>query len=156
MVDLPTPQAIAKLVSTATQMLFATSVEFYGPCLDGVPDAGGGMAVVIPLIGSPMYVVTAKANGDSGLALAMVMFECELDAVDDGMVEDSLREIINIFAGQIKSLLAPTHQLGLPSRLTDDQTLIGWEQFSGARIFLRHAHAEIDIGIAVFDAPHLD
>jgi CheY-specific phosphatase CheX len=155
-VDLPAPQALAKLASAATQMLYGVPIEYGGPCLVDMPGVSDGHTAVVPLIGAPTYIVSAKANGDGGYALASIMFDCQIEAVDDAMVEDSLRELVNILAGQLKSLIAPTHQMGLPSRLTDDMTLVGSDQFAGARIFIRNAHAEIDIGITVFAALNFD
>ena len=155
-VDLPKPQALAKLANTAIQMLYGVPVEFGGSCPIEIPHVADGHTVVVPLIGSPTYVITAKANGDGGFALASVMFDCPIEAVDDSMVDDSLRELINIVAGQLKGLIAPWHQLGLPTRLIDDFTLVGADQFGGARIYIRNARAQIDIGVAVFAAPALD
>jgi hypothetical protein len=156
LVDLPNAQAIARLANTATQMLYGVPIEFGGTCQADFPDAAGGHAAVVPLIGAPTYVIWAKAIADGGYALASVMFDCKPEAVDEGMVDDSLRELVNILAGQLKGLIAPWHQLGLPSRLTDDLSFVDSDQFTGARIYIRNARAEIDLGVAVFAAASLD
>jgi hypothetical protein len=47
-------------------------------------------------------------------ALAAGMFGMKVDQIPEDMIEDSLRELLNMAAGQIKSVLAPDQLLGLP------------------------------------------
>lgn len=42
------------------------------------------------------------------------MFACSPEEADPSMVQDALGELLNILAGQVKSLLALDHKLGLP------------------------------------------
>ena len=147
MVNLPAPETIAQLVNQATQMLFQVPIEYAGKCPDGLPEVDDGHTVIVPLIGAPMYIVTTTATPNGGATLASVMFECPIDQASPDMIEDSLRELTNILAGQVKSILCQEHQIGLPSRLDSADTL------AGARLHIGQAGEELDISIAEFAAP---
>jgi hypothetical protein len=148
--QLPTPEVLAKLASQATQMLFSVPVAYAGDCPPGLPEAADGHTVIVPLIGDPLYILTATASHTGGAALAGVMFECSADEASEEMIEDSLRELTNILAGQVKSLMAQEHQIGLPSRLDDAGTLAGANGWAGARLQVGSGTAEVDIAVAQY------
>ena len=148
-----TSAVLAKLATTATQMLFNAPVQFGGDCPPDLPNVEGGHTVIVPLIGEPLYILSAKANGNGGPALAGMMFDCEPSETNAEMVEDSLRELTNILAGQVKTLVAQGHQLGLPSVLTDNSTLAGSSHWAGARLKIGDNTAEVDIAVAAYATP---
>ena len=131
-------------------MLFSIPVVFGGDCPPSLPDVAEGHTVIVPLIGDPLYLVTAKSTATGGSALACVMFECAPDETSAAMIEDSLRELTNILAGQLKTLIAQEHQLGLPSRLEDDATLAGSSRWAGARLQIGAQAAEVDVAVAEY------
>jgi hypothetical protein len=153
MANIPTSKTLADLASSATRMLFNVPVDFGGDCPPNLPDVADGFTVIVPLIGEPLYIVTAKANGKGGIALASIMFGVPANETESSMIEDSLRELTNILAGQVKSLIAQEHQIGLPSRLTDDATLAGASHWAGARLRIGSDVAEVDIAIAEYAVP---
>jgi hypothetical protein len=51
------------------------------------------------------------------------MFGCPADTIDAGMMEDVLRELVNMTAGQIKRVLALDEALGLPKIMTETDLL---------------------------------
>jgi len=153
MSNLPAPATLAKLASEATQMLFSVPVAFGGECPPNLPDVADGHTVIVPLIGDPLYIVSARSNEQGGVALASIMFECPTSETDTAMIEDSLRELANILAGQVKSILCKEHQLGLPSRLDDDATLSGSSSWAGARLKLGNGIAEVDIAVSEYAGP---
>jgi two-component system chemotaxis response regulator CheY len=155
-VDLPSPQSLARLVNTATEMLYNSRMTFGGGSASDLPDLGEGHTVMVPLIGAPTYLVTATSIGDGGYQLAGMMFDCSPDSVDDSMVKDSLSELVNILAGQLKGLVAPFHQLGLPSQFTKSQLLNGHVQSTGARVYIGESQAAVDVRVIVFSAMTLD
>ena len=71
---------------------------------------------MIPLMGKPLYVIAACADESGGTALASSMFNCDSSDTNPEMIEDSLRELCNMLASQMKSLNAPDHEVGLASR----------------------------------------
>jgi hypothetical protein len=147
---LPTPAVLAQMVSDATQMMFSIPVVFGGDCPPSLPDVADGHTVIVPLIGDPLYLVTAKSTAIGGVALASVMFDCTPEQADAAMIEDSLRELTNILAGQLKSLIAQQHQIGLPARLEDDATLAGSSHWAGARLQIGVNAAEVDVAVAEY------
>jgi hypothetical protein len=150
MIDLPAPALLANMVSETTQMMFGISLVFGGDCPPGLPDVGDGHTIIVPLIGDPLYLVTAKSSAVGGLALATMMFECAPGEANAAMIEDSLRELTNILAGQLKSFIAQEHQIGLPSRLEDDTTLAGSSRWAGARLQIGAQAAEVDVAVAEY------
>jgi len=151
MSDLPTPETLANVVDETTQAMYGVSVSFAGDCANDLPIADPkSPTVIVPLIGNPLYIITAHADQIGGRSLASAMFGCTPDEANLEMVEDSLRELCNIVAGQVKSLVAPEHEIGLPSRLTDSGTLKDVHQWSGAKIRVGSGTTPVDIAVAEF------
>ena len=149
--ELPTPETLANVVDETTQAMFGVPVTYAGDCGNGLPTADSEKpTIIVPLIGNPLYIVTAHADRSGGPSLASTMFSCTPDEANEEMVEDSLRELCNIVAGQVKSLVAPEHEIGLPSRLTDADTLKDALNWSGAKIRFGSSAAPIDIAVAEF------
>jgi hypothetical protein len=152
MSELPSPETLANVVDETSQAMYGLAITFAGECERGLPGANQNATVIVPLIGAPLYIITARADDNGGSALASAMYSCEAQDTNPEMVEDSLRELCNIIAGQIKSLIAQEHEIGLPSRLTDDRTLHDVHQWSGARLLVGGIDsAEIDIAVAEFE-----
>lgn len=155
-VDLPSPQSLARFVNTATEMLYNSRMTFGGRSSSELPHLGEGHTVIAPLIGAPTYLVTATSIGEGGYQLAGMMFDCNPATVDDSMVKDSLSELVNILAGQLKGLIAPFHQLGLPSQLKNSNALNGHVQSVGARVYIGESQAAVDVRVVVYSAYTLD
>ena len=149
--DLPTPETLATVVDETTQAMYGVPVTYAGDCANGLPLADPrAPTVIVPLIGNPLYIITAHADPQGGPTLASAMFSCTPDEANEEMIEDSLRELCNIVAGQVKSLVAPEHEIGLPSRLTDSATLKDAQQWSGAKIRVGTGTTPVDIAVAEF------
>jgi hypothetical protein len=77
----------------------------------------------------------ALASDEAGCrALAAKMFQCEAASLDEGMVEDTMRELSNIVAGQIKRALGIDEALALPQLLPtgdlrNSLALGGWQRW---------------------------
>lgn len=155
-VDLPSPQSLARFVNTATEMLYNSRMTFGGRSASDLPHLNEGHTVIAPLIGAPTYLVTATSIGEGGYQLAGLMFDCNPDTVDESMVKDSLSEMVNILAGQLKGMIGPFHQLGLPSQLTDEYALNGHVQSTGARVYIGDSQAAVDVRVVVYPALTLD
>lgn len=149
--ELPTPETLATVVDETTQAMYGVPVSYAGDCNSTLPVADPrAPTVIVPLIGNPLYIITAHADHLGGPSLASAMFSCPPDEANPEMVEDSLRELCNIVAGQVKSLVAPEHEIGLPSRLTDSDTLKDVHQWSGAKIRVGSGTVPVDIAVAEF------
>jgi len=149
--ELPSPETLASVVDETTQAMYGVPVSYAGDCDNGLPVADPrSPTVIVPLIGNPLYIITAHADQSGGPSLAGAMFSCPPGEANEEMVEDSLRELCNIIAGQVKSLVAPEHEIGLPSRLTDSDTLKDPQQWSGAKIRIGSGANPVDIAVAEF------
>ena len=109
---LPSPETLAALVSSVTETMFGLSfsMEKSGP---NVPK-DRWRAAVLPIPGKRPLTVAIASDQSSCATLGSAMFQCSPDAVDSSMMNDSLAELVNIVAGQIKSSLALDQALGLP------------------------------------------
>jgi hypothetical protein len=76
---------------------------------------------VLPIPG-PRPVTLALATDAAGCgSIGARLFGCDARDLDDGMIDDALREIANMAAGRLRSMLSLDQALGLPSivRLAD-------------------------------------
>ena len=86
--------------------------------------------VLLPIPG-PSPLTIALASDRAGCAtLAAAMLMCDEDSLDLEMIDDFLRELANMTAGQIKHELALEQALGLP-RIVDGMRALGagWHHY---------------------------
>jgi hypothetical protein len=112
MPHLPDPQTLAKLVSNVTQTMCGFSFGVVDPS-QGASIACWRMAV-LNVIGKSPWSVSLFSDHNGCSRLGAALFQCEIGTLDDGMLEDSLCELLNMAAGQIKGLLSTEELLGLP------------------------------------------
>lgn len=79
----------------------------------------------LPIPGEKPVMVAVSSDENGCLAVCSAMFSCRPDEVDQGMINDSLCEIVNMTAGGIKSILALDQALGLP-KIVSGETLKEW------------------------------
>lgn len=106
---------------------------------------------VLPIPGRVPVSVVVACDQTSCRQLGARLFSVKLDEVDVSMIEDTLRELANITAGQVKRAMSLDQALGLP-RIMD-----GAEAWSSAieGKQLVHLKAEIgEISIEVLVATH--
>lgn len=123
--QLPSPQALASMVTNVTQTMFG--IKF---ALDGGMPVGHPLtprAAILPVPGPRHLTVAIAADDVACRTLAAAMFYCEPVAVDASMIGDALSEMANIVAGQIKSALALDQALGLPRHIEDATALMADE-----------------------------
>jgi hypothetical protein len=112
MSNLPDPQTLAKMVSNVTQTMCGFSF--------GVADPDQRVAVtcwrmaVLDVTGGNPWRVALFSDHSGCTKLGAALFQCEPDSLEEGMLEDSLCELLNMAAGQIKGLLSADETLGLP------------------------------------------
>jgi len=84
--------------------------------------------VVLPIPGKRPISVALSSDRAGCAALAAAMLGLEEDELDVSMIDDFLRELLNMTAGQIKHELALDAALGLPRIVDGGQTfqLAGW------------------------------
>lgn len=120
MSELPTPETVASLVSEASENMWGvpfTLVE--GAAGNGATTHAGthSRRVLLEMTGANALSVVVSSDEAGGTTLGGIMFACDEKEVNTGMIDDSLCELANILAGQLKTLMAPSHKLGLPTVL---------------------------------------
>ena len=116
MSNLPDAQTLAKMVSNVTQTMCGFSF--------GVADSSQRVAVtcwrmaVLDVTGGHPWRVALFSDQAGCSKLGAALFQCEPETLDQGMLEDSLCELLNMAAGQIKGLLSADETLGLPKITT--------------------------------------
>jgi hypothetical protein len=113
MTHLPDPSTLATLVSNVTQTMCGVSFIAATP-----PDNAAELAcwrmAVLKVTGDSPWQVALFSDQQGCTALGAALFGCPADSLDSTMLEDSLCELLNMAAGQIKGVLAPDSALGLP------------------------------------------
>jgi hypothetical protein len=115
------PEKIAALVSSVTETMCGLSFENTGT--HPVVDDSQVRTAALNIEGKKPIVVALSADLASCSAIGSAMFGCPADQIDAGMMEDVLRELVNMTAGQIKRVLALDDALGLP-KMTTEQDLM--------------------------------
>jgi hypothetical protein len=115
------PDKLAALVSSVTETMCGLSFENTGthPAVD---DAQLRTAA-LNIEGKKPIMVALSADLASCSAIGSAMFGCPADQIDASMMEDVLRELVNMTAGQIKRVLALDDALGLPTMTTQHDLL---------------------------------
>lgn len=118
---LPAPEALAAMVSSVTETMFGMSFALQP---DAAPtpwkDEPSWRTVLLPTIGARPVTVAVAADEPGARVLGSRMFGCEPTAVDRSMADDSLSELANIIAGQVKTSMGLDQHLGLPEILTHE------------------------------------
>jgi len=110
--NLPDPHTLANLVSNVTKTMCGFSFAVADPG-QRTKVSCFRMAVLEVTGGQPWKVALFSDQGGC-TALGAALCQVEPDMLEDGMIEDSLCELLNIAAGQIKGLLSADETLGLP------------------------------------------
>jgi hypothetical protein len=119
MSNLPDPATLANLVSNVTKTMCGFSF--------GVADPGQRAKIacfrmaVLDVTGNRPWRVALFSDQKGCIALGAALCQTEPELLEDGMIEDSLCELLNMAAGQIKGLLSADETLGLPKITSPDQ-----------------------------------
>lgn len=107
---MPPPEALARAVShvTATMLGFSvTPIER--------PEGHLLWRTASLSIAGPKPLCVAISSDEQGCAaVGAALFSCAPETLDPSMIDDSLCELVNMAAGQIRTLMALDQALGLP------------------------------------------
>lgn len=132
---LPDPNALAALVSSVTQTMCGVSFSAQNRDLNEPYQAWRVCLLTIPGKRPIRVVLTSDEAGAAALGAGMLGMPAEELAPD--MVEDSLKELLNMAAGQIKRALSLDQPLGLPKVATLLEGVAICEQAAKKGIVLR-------------------
>lgn len=117
---LPSPEELAQLVTYVFDVMLTLRCDLVGrrPVREGetTRDRLQGLAwrtAVLPIAGSQPLTVSLSSDEQGCLALGAALFACDKGAVDSEMIDDTLRELVNMIGGQVRSAIARDHSLGL-------------------------------------------
>ena len=147
MTGLPGPETLANIVTRVTETMFGMSFALAELPMDQRCSRPVWRTVVLPIPGPRPLSVAIASDEASGHTLGSAMFACAIEVVDRVMVEDSLCELVNIVAGQVKSVMGVDDALGLPRVLTTADASIDPASWRGAT--MRSSCCEVLVWVAV-------
>ena len=143
--SLPAARTLATLVSNVTQPMCGISFE---PSEPQLPTPALYWRVAnLAIKGTHSLRVTLSSDQPGCKALGAALFSIPIADVDSSMIDDSLCELLNMAAGQIKSALGLDQALGLP-RIVPSDSLPGPQAGEPGAVILRSQGA-VGLVIAV-------
>jgi hypothetical protein len=114
--DLPDADTLATLVSNVTKTM--CGISFAPAEIDDRTRELCWRIATLSINGARPLRVALSSSEDGCAALGSALFSMPKDALDQAMIDDSLCEVLNMAAGQIKGALALDQALGLPKIVT--------------------------------------
>jgi CheY-specific phosphatase CheX len=122
MKPMPKAERLAALVSNVTETMLGISFVPAEPAASAHPALTWRTAIM--LVDGARPVSVGLSSDEIGCAkLAAAMFGCKPDGVDVGMVNDALRELVNMTAGLLKREMALDQALTVPVIVDDKEAL---------------------------------
>jgi hypothetical protein len=110
--QLPDPSTLAVLVSNVTKTMCGLS--FVPAAADERTEQLCWRIATLPIGGARPIRVALSSDEAGCAALGSALFSMPPEQLDQSMIDDSLCELLNMAAGQIKTALALDQALGLP------------------------------------------
>ena len=146
---LPEPEVLARMINAVTRTMFGITFDVSKGAV-AVPSMCWRVAALTIGGHTPMRIAIASDEA-SCTELASVMFGCTPDGLDDSMIEDALRELVNMSGGQIKNVVAPDVELTVPKMISADD-LLGAPQMGAQRdVVLRAERLALVLSIHQWD-----
>jgi len=121
MKPLPPSERLAALVSNVTQTMLGIS---FVPSLGDRANPGYCWRTAIMLVDGPRPLTVGLSSSQEGcMALTAAMFSCHISDVDPNMINDALRELVNMTAGLLKTEMALDQSLTVPQVVTNSAVL---------------------------------
>jgi len=119
----PDPHVLAVLVSNVTQTMLGMSfaARDLSEMVRESHMTPSWRTAMLPIFGARPLTIALSSDQVSCAALGAAMFSCPIAEVDNSMMDDSISELLNMTAGQIKGALALDQALGLPKIVTNAQ-----------------------------------
>lgn len=140
---------LAVLISNVTKAMFGMSFSLSPRMLDA--QAPQKHLALLPLKGQVSVMVGISSSEAGCVELSSALFQCSPDKLDEAMIKDSLGELLNMAAGQVRSALALDQALGLPELRSDAESVAASEKW---RIVALQA-GKVDLLLWLSDQPTL-
>lgn len=147
---------IALLVSAVTEVMCGATFAPWDPMARG--ESLSGRMVVLPMEGPRRIHIALACDSRGSRALASSMFGCPPAEVTPRQIDDAIRELLNVVAGQVQRKLKIDQPLGTP-RPTN---LAEMSEAAGVGIgdaVLLRSQGNVDIRLWIFEqaaAPSVD
>jgi hypothetical protein len=149
---LPESNVLASLLSEVTSTMLG--IPFAAAHGDERIELLCWRSAILP-IGAEEVLQVALASDERGCAiLGARMFQVELAEVDASMIDDTLRELVNMTAGMIKRAIGADMSLGLP-RIVSESRPDGPLPADWRRVLLRAADGAVELVLFVSDPTRL-
>ncbi|MCU0694956.1 MAG: chemotaxis protein CheX [Myxococcaceae bacterium] len=145
---LPSPDSITTMVNSVTGTMMNLKFALAkGPTL-----RAPFRRAVLPIPGATPVSVIVTSDKQSCEKLGARLFMVSPAAVDTSMMEDTLRELANITAGQVRRAMSLDQALGLPKILTGDESWTVAVSKSQC-ITLRATEADVELEVQITTHP---
>jgi CheY-specific phosphatase CheX len=122
MKPMPKAEKLASLVSNVTETMLGIS---FAPAAAAPAHPSLNWRTAIMLLDGARPVSVGLSSDQAGCTkLAAAMFGCKPEAVDVAMMNDALRELVNMTAGLLKREMALDQALAVPT-IVDDKEALG-------------------------------
>jgi len=108
---------LATLVSNVTKAMFGMSFQPSATVLAAHPPQKH--VAFLPLKGAVSVMIGISSSEAGCIQLGSALFGCAPGKLDESMIKDSLGELLNMTAGQVRTALALDQALGLPTIRSD-------------------------------------
>lgn len=142
---IPDAGTLAQLVSNVTQTM--CGISFSAAAGEAPSRDLCWRVATLPIKGARPLRVVLSSSQRGCTALGAALFSVEPDSLDEEMIEDSLRELLNMAAGQIKGMLALDQALGLPEIVRREDGPANCERALHKGVVLR---SQDDLGLLIW------
>ncbi len=148
MVDMPDDDGLVGVFNniTSTMLMMDSDVDY------GVSDEGKGARLyctaVLGMPGPTPITVAVSSDEEGASSLACALFALEHHELEESMLADTMAELSNMFAGQLKGSLNLNQSLGLPKVLQLQQFLPALSEDSWHHIAVQTGDAAVLLSIS--------
>jgi hypothetical protein len=112
MADVLNAESLASLVTSVTEAMCEVKFNPWDPMARG--ESLAGKMVLLPLEGERKISIVLAYDARGGRALASKLFRLTPDQLSSDLIDDAVRELLNMVAGQVSRSLKIDQRLGLP------------------------------------------
>ena len=150
MTELPSSAVLAEFVSNVTAAMFHIPLRLITTPTTTIPWSEPSKWHIAGIsIDGPSHLYLSMAFDEkSGVALGSAMFRRPPADIDAAMIADALKELVNLTAGNLKSVIGSDYSLGLPLLITS-QFIQRFDTVAWRPTLLTNGSGEIHLWIAV-------
>lgn len=141
-------EEIASLVSIATEAMCGAKFAPWDPLARG--ESLSGRMVLMAMEGPRPIRIALACDARGARALAASMFQCTPDETTPARIDDAIRELLNVVAGQVQRKLKIDQRLGIPRPTTMAELAEEGGPGINDAVLLR-SHGNVDLRLWIFE-----